>query len=70
MNIINNVTTNVGSTANNISATTGLSYPVVLICMLICCFIVYKITKKVIHIIFTVIAFAIILMLLQQFGIF
>ena len=68
--IVNIFASNVDDTATSIAVTTGLSYPAGLLCMIICCVLVYKLTKKVIHIILTITVFAIILVFLAQFGLF
>ncbi len=57
----------INDTAANISSATGMEIAPVLICMLLCCFVIYKITKKVIHIIFTIIVIAILFTLLKSF---
>ena len=49
----------INDTAINISAATGIGIAPALICMILCCFVIYKITKKIIHIIFTIIIIAI-----------
>lgn len=55
----------ISDTATNISDATGMGIAPALICMLLCCFVVYKITKKIIHIIFTIIVVAILFTLLK-----
>lgn len=56
----------INDTASNISATTGMGIAPALIFMILCCFIIYKITKKVIHIIFTITVIAILFTLLKN----
>lgn len=56
----------INDTASNISAVTGMGIAPALICMILCCFIIYKITKKVIHIIFTIVVIAILFTLLKN----
>jgi len=55
----------INDTATNISAVTGMGIAPALICMILCCFVIYKITKKVINIIFTMIVIAILFTLLK-----
>ena len=56
----------INDTATNISSATGMGITPALICMVLCCFVVYKITKKIIHIIFTIVVVAILFTLLKS----
>ncbi len=56
----------ISDTATNISSATGIGITPALICMILCCLIIYKVTKKIIHIIFTIIVVAIVFSLINN----
>ena len=56
----------INDTAANISAATGLGITPALICMILCCIVIYKITRKIIHIVFAIIVIAILFTLLNN----
>lgn len=56
----------ISDTATNISLVTGIGITPALICMILCCLVIYKITRKIIHIVFTIIVIAVLFTLLNN----
>ena len=56
----------INDTAANISAATGIEITPALVCMILICLVIYKITKKMIHIIFTMVVMVILFALLNN----
>ena len=56
----------ISDTATNISSVTGIGITPALICMILCCLVIYKITRKIIHIVFTIIVIAVLFTLLNN----
>ena len=56
----------ISGTATNISSVTGIGITPALICLFLCCLVIYKITKKIIHIVFTIIIIAVVFTLINN----